>query len=301
MAVALGTRCQLVECKPVATNYTSRAPMMCPACNTEVDDDAAVCPSCDNVLDPSLFDASPPDEDAPRAPPPRRVAPKSGARPGVKRPATKPAVGGVKKKPAARPAPRRTDDDEPPAPRPRQDWRSQVSEEDWKANEGKAPEKFVVDKTLDANDAMVQTRQYLADLSTADKLALFGTSLLLLATFLPWRETVSEGDVLGVFSSGILVTALSAGALGGLVVRTRKLMPQVNPLLPWIAQLGCVGVAGVWCLIYMMLSWDPTLARSPIGNYEVWVSKPAFGLILALLAGITSIVGTIFGLKDVGR
>lgn len=219
----------------------------------------------------------------------------------MKRAAAKPGVGGVKKKPAARPAPRRTDDDEPPPAKAKDDWRSQISEADWKENAGVEKEKFVADKTLDANDAMVQTRQYLTELSMADKLSLFGTSLLLLATFLPWRESVSEGDVLGVFSSGILVTALAAGALGGLVVRTRKLMPQVNPLLPWIAQLGCVGVAGVWCLIYMVMSWDPTLAHSPIGNYQVWVSKPAFGLILALLAGITSVVGTIFGLKDVGR
>ena len=40
---------------------------------------------------------------------------------------------------------------------------------------------------------------------------------------------------------------------------------------------------------------------SSVGNYEVWVSKPSLGLIIAVLASITSIVGTIFGLKDVGR
>lgn len=276
--------------------------MMCPACNAEVDDNAAVCPECDNVLDASLYDVSAPSEDAPPAPPPRRAAPKSGARPGVKRPPTRPGAAPVKKKPAARPAPRKAaDDDDAPPPPKKADWRDQLSEEDWKEYGGKEPAKFVVDKTLDANDAMVQTKQYLAELSLADKLALGGTSLLLLATFLPWKETVAEGDVLGVFSSGILVTVLAGLALAGIIVRTRKAMPDINPLLPWIAQLGCVGVSGAWCLIYMAMSWDPTLARSPIGNYEVWVSKPAFGLILALLAGITSVVGTIFGLKDLGK
>lgn len=295
--MALETRRRLVECNPGAKHYSS-ARMMCPACNNEVDDTAAVCPHCDNVLDASLYDAAPPDEDAPPRPAPKRVAPKTGARPGVKRPATRPGAPAVKKKPAARRPP--VEDDAPP-PKKKDDWRSQLSEDDWKEYASKEPEKFVADKTMDANDAMLQTRRYLLELSMADKLALFGTSVLLLATFLPWRETVAEGDVLGVFSSGVIVTVLSALALGGIIVRTRKTMPDLNPLLPWMAQLGCVGASGVWCLIYMMLSWDPTLARSPIGNYEVWVSKPAFGLILALLAGITSIVGTIFGLKEVGR
>lgn len=277
--------------------------MMCPACNAEVDDNAAVCPNCDNVLDASLYDAAPPDEDAPPKPAPKRVAPKSGARPAVKKPGTRPGAPAVKKKPAPRPAqPRRApDEEEYVSPNKKQDWRSQLSEADWKENAVKEPEKFVADKTLDANEAMVETRQYLFSLSMADKLALFGTSVLLIATFLPWRETVSEGEVLGVFSSGALVAVLAGIALGGILVRTRKTMPDLNPLYPWMAQLGAVGVSGVWCLIYMMMAWDPTHARSPIGNYEVWVSKPAFGLILALLAAITSIVGTIFGLKEVGR
>lgn len=181
------------------------------------------------------------------------------------------------------------------------DWRSQISASDWTENQGKAPEAFVPNKTLDPNDAMTKTRQYLWALSMADKLALAGTSVLLISTFFPWKETVADGEVLGVMSSGILVTILSSVALGGIIVRTLKSMPTLNPLLPWVAQLGCVGVSGVWCLVYMKLAWDATPAHSQVGNFEVWVSKPSFGLILGLLAGITSIVGTIFGLKDVGR
>lgn len=279
--------------------------MKCTSCNKTVADDASVCPYCDAVLDASLFDASPPeDDDAP--PPPRRPAPRPGTKPGVKKVGPKPGTPGVKKKPAAaRPKPP-ADDDAPVDGRTAekkaaQDWRSQISASDWTDNQGKAPEAFVPNRTLDPNDAMVKTKQYLWGLSFADKLALAGTSILLVSTFFPWKETVADGDVLGVFSSGILVTLLSAIAVAGIIIRTRKTMPTLNPLLPWVAQLGCVGVSGVWCLVYMKLAWDATLTHSPVGNYEVWVSKPAFGLILALLAGITSIVGTIFGLKDVGR
>jgi hypothetical protein len=274
--------------------------MECPACNQPVADDAAVCPHCDNVLDPSLLDASPPDDDAP-PPPPRRPA-RPPTRPGAKKVAAKP--GAPKKRPATGAKPKRNlpaADDAPPPPSKKQDWRSQISEEDWKENAGRAPEAFVVDRSLDPNDAMAETRRYLAELPLADKLALFGAGTLLFATFLPWKETVEEGDVLGVLSSGVLVTVLAALAVAGIFVRTKKISTTLNPLLPWIAQLGCTGFAGLWCLVYMKVAWDPTLAQSKIGNFEMWVSKPVFGLFLALLAAIVSIVGTIFGLKDVGR
>lgn len=274
--------------------------MMCPSCNSEVADDAAVCPQCDAVLDPSLLDASPPEEDAP-APIRARVRPASKP---VKKVAARPAAAAPKKRPApAKPAPKRRpdDDDEPPPPSKKDDWRSQVSEEDWKANAGRAPEAFVVDRQLDPNDAMAATKRYLFELTMADKLALFGTATLLFSTFLPWKETVADGDVLGVFSSGIFVTLLSAMGVTGILVRTRKMSPTLNPLLPWIAQLGCTGFAGMWCLVYMKLAWDPTMAQSAIGNMQVRVSSPSFGLFLGVVAAITSIVGTIFGLKDVGR
>lgn len=274
--------------------------MNCPSCDSEVADDAAVCPNCDAVLDPSLFDVAPPDEHAPPPPPKKpkvltkgvkKVAPKPGAKPGVKKKA---------------PPPKKQVEEEVVEKGYRAttkvpDWRDQVSEEDWKANAGREKEAFVVDRTLDANEAMGDAKNYLVALNLADKLALFGTAAMVIGTFLPWKETVAEGDVLGVFSSGILVTFLGSVALAGIIIRTRKAMPNVNPILPWMAQLGAVGLSGVWCLVYISLSWDSTEAQSTIGNYTQWVSKPVFGLFLSLISAIVSIVGTTFGLKDLGR
>lgn len=288
--------------------------MKCYACSKNVAEDAAVCPFCDAVLDVSLLEAAPPEDndDAP-PPPPRRPAPKPGVKPGTK-PGVKPGVKKVGTKPAAPAVKRRAsnaarteeeEDADHAALKAKNaaanDWRSQVSEEDWKANEVKAKDKFVADKALDPELAMGATKQYLWDLTFADKIALGGTSLLLVSTFFPWKETVAEGDVLGVFSTGILVTLLAAMAVAGIIIRTRKTMPSLNPLLPWVAQLGCVGISALWCLVYLKLSWDSTPAMSSVGNYEVWVSKPVFGLFLAITASIVSIVGTILGLKDVGR
>lgn len=265
--------------------------MQCPSCNAEIDDDASICPNCDAVLDASFLEAPSP------APKVKRPPSKPAAKPVARRPPTRPGAPAVKKRPA--PAP--VSDEVTPPPKPKQDWRSQLSEADWKENEGRAPEKFVVDKAIDANQEMKDASQYLMSLSLADKLALGGAALLLISTFLPWAETAKEGDILGVFSSGAIVTVLSAAAIGGILVRTRKLMPDVNPLLPWIAQLGAVGISGLWCLVYFKLAWDHTLVQGAYGADKIWASKPAFGLILALLAGITSVVGTVFGLKDMGK
>lgn len=278
--------------------------MKCTSCHKNVADDAAVCPYCDAVLDPSLLDAAPPEDDDAR-PPPKRPAPRPATRPGVKKVATKPGARPVAKKPAVKkPAPKpRVEEDEDfvPTAEKKPDWRDQLTEEDWKSTAGREPEKFVADKTLQADDVMVKAKHYLWELPLADKIALGGASTLLISTFLPWKETVEDGDVLGVFSTGILVTLLAAGALAGLFVRTLKTMPSLNPLLPWAAQLGCVGLSGIWALLSVKLAWDSTLVQSSIGNERVWASKPVFGLFLAIMAAIVSIVGTIFGLKDVGR
>jgi hypothetical protein len=272
--------------------------MKCTSCNKTVAEDAAVCPYCDAVLDASLLDAAPPEDDGADepAPPPRRPAGKPLTRPGVKRVVKKKPVAGAKPKPKPRPV----DEDDVPQPK-KADWRDSISEEDWKANAGREPEKFEVDRAINPDDVMLKTKLYLLSLSLADKLALAGSSVLLISTFLPWKETVREGDVLGVFSSGLLVTVLAAIGVGGLLVRTLKTMPTLNPLLPWVAQLGCVGISGVWCLVYIKLAWDSTLVQSTIGNQQVWASKPVLGVFIAVVAGVVSILGTIFGLKDVGR
>ncbi len=231
--------------------------------------------------------------DAPSAPSkPKRPAPKSAPR----RPGAKPAA---RRAPAAKPA--EPAEDTPPPQKNVSDWRSQVSEEDWKQNEVAEKPKFVADKAMDANEVMGSAKTYLLALSLADKLALGGAALLLASTFLPWAETAKRGDVLGILSIGFLVTLSAATAVTGVLVRTLKAVPKLNPLLPWVAQLGGVGIGGLWCLVFIVMYWDATLVPAPIGNFQVWASKPAFGVIIALLASITSIVGTVFGLKDMGK
>ena len=259
--------------------------MRCPTCNSTVAEDAAVCPKCDAVLDPSLLDAKPPR--------PIKRAPRGS---GVKKPAPRPAQAGGKSR-----EPRRASVRSPQAPparsAPKRDWRDEISEEDWNQMPQGAQAKFVPDKALDPDDVMGQAKVFILDLSTADKLAFFGAATMLLACFFPWKETVSDGEVLGLLSLGVVVFALSLLALGAIVVRVRSSVKSLNPLVPWIAQLLAIGFSELWCVMYAATSLDTTAARSPVGNFEMWVSKPSFGLILAFLAGIVAAAGTVMGLK----
>jgi len=278
--------------------------MKCPSCNDAVPDDAAVCPNCDTVLDPSLLDAAPPESDdntGPGTRPPPRPASRPASRPGVKKVVKKPAPGGgTGKRPTTKPAGPRSRMPEAPARAAKvekADWRAQVSQADWDEMQQKDKEKFVADKGMDPDDVLKDARGFFASLSSFDKLAFFGTVGMLLSTFFPWKETVTDGDVLGLLSAGIVVTLLSALALAAMVLRVRKAF-SVSPILPWILQLGCIGFGVVWCLVYVKMSWDSTLVRSPIGNFDMWASKPSFGVIFGFLAGVVGGLGTLVGLKE---
>ncbi|MEW6430120.1 MAG: zinc ribbon domain-containing protein [Myxococcota bacterium] len=277
--------------------------MKCPSCNSAVADDAAVCPKCDAVLDPSLLDAAPPesDDDAPAARPPPRPAGRPAPRPAAKKVVKRPASG---KRPAAKSSTAaKSRMPEAPARQVRKesvDWREQVDESDWKEMNQRDREVFVADKGMDPDDVLKDARGFFAELSAADKMAFFGTAAMLLSTFFPWKETVTDGDVLGLLSAGVVVTLLSLLALVSMVLRVRQSF-KVNPLLPWIVQLACTGFGVVWCLVYVKTSWDSTLVRSPIGNFDMWASKPSFGVIFGFMAGVVGGLGTLLGLKDMGR
>jgi hypothetical protein len=278
--------------------------MKCPSCNSTVRDDAAVCPKCDAVLDPSLLDAAPPepDEDALR---PRRASRPAPSKPGVKKVVKKPmSAGATGRRPGPKPGAAKTRMPEAPArsakPKTSVDWRSQVSQADWNEMQQKSKEEFVVDKGLDPDDVLNDARGFFSLLSSADKLAFFGTSGMLLSTFFPWKETVQDGDVLGLLSAGIVVTLLSTLALASLVLRVRRTW-SVNPIVPWILQLGCLGFGIVWCLVYVKMSWDSTVVKSPVGNFDMWASKPTFGVIFGFMAGVVGALGTVAGLKELSR
>ncbi len=268
--------------------------MMCPNCQAENEDDAAICSSCDAVLDASAFDD---------APPKPKPAPRPGTRPGVKK-VVKRTGAAPAKKPAARPASARTATDpdaEVPAKKQSSNWRDHLSQEDWEQGQPKVAKVEAAGpepKAIDADAFLADMKRFVMELSTADKIAFFGMLTMVLTTVLPWKVTVIEGDVLGLLSEGVLVAGLTLMGIASLVIRVRKTMETLSPVVLFAVQLGALGLSLIWCVYFSVSSWDSTMAHSQVGNEMMRASRPAFGVILAFLAGGVGGLGTVLGLKE---
>ncbi|MBL8949182.1 MAG: hypothetical protein JNK82_00295 [Myxococcaceae bacterium] len=261
-------------------------------------DDAAICPECDNILDASFLSA-----DAPPAP--KKPAKKSttGVNKAVKKPST---TGNVKKPPAgssggAKAAPKRMMPDAPQR-RIRTPPEQRAPVEDWHVAKGErvdpASRPPPPSSSFDPEENMADARNFLVALSFPDKLAFWGAVATLFACFLPWKETVQEGESIGLLSLGALVFGANVVLMTALVIRVRKLMPKLHALVPWLLQFGTSSFSIVWSLVLIKLAVNTTKARALYGNEEVWVSKPGAGVVLAVITSIVALAGTLMGLRE---
>ncbi len=141
-------------------------------------------------------------------------------------------------------------------------------------------------------------RDFMGVLGRSDKFAFVGAATILVSAFLPWKETAAEGDILGLMSLGLLAVLAAIGIIGSIAVRVRRLMPNLNVLVPWLVQLGLSIFSVLWCIVFMKISYDATEVPSPMGNATIMNSSPSFGAFLGLMGALTSLAGTLLGLKE---
>jgi len=275
--------------------------MTCPSCGEAVADGVAICPQCDAVVDPSFFDK-------PSSPAPSK-RPAAGKKPAVRRPlatntgapprrtgntGVKPAV--KKDRPGGQGMPEAPQRMLKEAPEVRPDWR--VKDEPRAAPARATPSGYHM---VDPEDFWGEVKGFVSELTTADKLAFIGAFSALISCFFPWKDTITEGEVLGLMSLGAAVFGVTLIILVAIVIRVRKVMPALHALIPWLIQFGGACFCIVWCLVYIKLALDTTMARSPIGNFERWVSSPSAGVYIALLMSVVMLGGTLMGLKEKPR
>lgn len=262
--------------------------MKCPGCGAEVASGTSICPSCDYIIDDGFLGAAPPPSSE-----------KGDTNPGFQMPAHPPARPGKKRRPAARPAKRANGaarNEPPPAPTPMMAPvpPSRASEG---APSGGGPASY--SPVFRPDEAMDDARLFLGGLGTGDKLALTGGGLMALCSFLPWKDTAADGEVIGLQSSGVVATLLMVTAIGVLIARARKSL-RLGPALAWLIQLGSAGAAVAWCLVYIKVSTDLTPAHSVDGNMMVAASKPALGAYIGVVAGLIGAAGSLLGMKEGG-
>ncbi|WPB73520.1 hypothetical protein KYC5002_31255 [Archangium violaceum] len=141
-------------------------------------------------------------------------------------------------------------------------------------------------------------RDFVGVLGRSDKIAFAGGATILISAFLPWKETAEDGEILGLMSLGLLAVLAAIGIIGAITVRVRRFMPHLNALVPWVAQLGLSVFTILWCIVFMKLSYDATEVPSPMGNATIMNSTPSFGVFLGLLGALTSLAGSLMGLKE---
>lgn len=298
----------------------------CPGCGTKVADGTSICPKCDYIIDQSFLSSEPPagnnddDEATGAAPDPRQagtsrpvrpvgapgsktgttgkvravsVTGKSGPRPAVA--AGKSVTGRTGPRPAVRPAP----PSRAPEPAPEPETRAEPPPRQSILPPANPNRTFSTGTKIVAPEQMMEeAREFITDLSRADKLAFAGAAAVVLSCFLPWKETAVDGDVLGLMSSGLGALLLALLVMGALVLRVRKSMPRLNPLVPWMAQL----LGSVSCVLYTVVtlrfSIDSTEVPSAIGNAMIMNSSPSLGVFIALLGGLGAMAGSLLGLKE---
>ncbi len=240
--------------------------MLCPGCNTEVEADAAICPSCDHILDASFLG-----ELGGESTLPPRTKPRAAPKPAAPKPAAP--------KPVAAPA----------KPAPGEPVRGR------KLDVGGLEESSFTRESDDFAQEMLRTFK---GLPKSEKVGLIASGVAFLTLMLPWRSTAREGDEIG-----LLVGVWPAiAALGVLVacLQFRISGRYPGPFQRWHTVLGQL-VAGVaisgTAIVRMVLDTNLSEVKNALGSEIVVMSSPSFGAVIALLAGLAIAAGGLFSLQ----
>lgn len=288
-------------------------PVNCPQCQAKVPSGAAICPACDQILDESFLDGESEAEPAPAPKPAVRRRPAGASRPtGAGRAATgmnRAMTGAIR---SARPSDEQEQEPEPentnPGPPPREAPRWNGAD-DYVADDRPSAVDNEFEKSVD------DIKDYVTGLELGDKVALGSAVFTLFCTLLPWQEVLvptavgsfTNESFIGILNLGTLTFLLACATVGLLVVRTRSLFPQFNPVMVWSAQLGTTGANIFWCLLCILhyaRQADASVLEAMAGSQLKLATgappaaSPEIGLFLALLGCLGSLGGALLGLRS---
>ncbi len=294
-------------------NRATIDPSRCPACGATLDEDAAICPSCDHIVDASFLEdseTSPGEEDTdPRLQMPAGLEEDEGTDPGSK------AVLGA-------------DDlsDERYTEEPSQNSRNPSSRSDYgqsrevvtdtsplgieaqaRGSTSKEHQRGGPVGGMDPNSSSQLMDDYdslFTDLwqrflkvSLADKLLLCGLVLALMAVLLPWRAYVhTDGtyEVRSGISVGGWVTILLAGGMGAMF--WLRFFQEGGDRLEWLlAQLGISGAGVAWSIIAFLIGLRVGATAPDFGGPS---AGPVYGVVVSMLAWSIAGAGATLLLMD---
>jgi hypothetical protein len=153
-------------------------------------------------------------------------------------------------------------------------------------------------KIVAPEEIITGTRDFIRELTKADKITFAGAALVGLSCFVPWKETAADGEVLGLMSSGIGALLGAGLIIGAIFARVRRTLPKINPSAIWMTQLGASFLSVLYTVVFIKTAFDSTQVPSHFGNQMTWNSSPSFGVFLGLLGAIGALLGSVMGLKE---
>ncbi|MCL2012089.1 MAG: hypothetical protein FWG75_04795 [Cystobacterineae bacterium] len=295
--------------------------MRCPECGAQAADDAAFCPKCDHILDPSLFldelPAETPDHSHPRGNP--RGNPRTHSRAQTPQPMSDDT------NPRAQLSQLKSDDTNPRAqlPKPRAKPSSPSGADSRQSSRAKpskqspeSPQERPADSPPPSNEALAEqwlaqrpeksdfneAEMLLSSLKTdflaqsgPDKLLLISALGMIFSCFFQWQNLERSGEVLGFLSLGALIVPLAIASAGGMLWRKR--IHGSFPLFPWLLQ-GLSGLAAILlCLVLAKVFWVSQSAAELLGP-AAESSTPSLGLLMGLIFSLLNLAATGLGLKQ---
>ena len=254
--------------------------MQCPSCQFEVSRGTAICPSCDEILDASVFEpkaaeAWPEEKTAAleiesEKPPPRpRVVAKPTAR-------TDPEVPVAAPPPPAKPAPALRGD-------PRKAKAPAAGAPAAPAQKGRR--RRWARPTTSADEVLTDGWAAFRNLPTFEQFSIVALLLAAVSMLFPWRTTDTAGEEIGFFVLPIACLPLCiAGAAATLRMGSdlRGFRPEQLAVIQAVCGLLLVALAAYF--FYETL--DAGMYRSALGRLKLHTSTPEVGCVACGLAGL---------------
>jgi len=243
--------------------------VICPRCQTRLSDDAAICDSCDFIIDAAFLGENITNEaDAPPVADRTRV--RSGSPP-------------------------------PSAP-------AAAEEEDAGGSDALAPAvvrrsalERVAAPPASVNEAVHDLTETFRSFSRGEQFSAGGAMVFLFSLGLPWQWTEADDMTIGLFAGAAGLGLFAAVTCVAPFIRRRA---ALRPYLEWIsvASLSSAAIVLAGTVIFLLRCFDKvTVSMAGKMPKEHWKMYPEAGLFIGLIAAVAMLGGALFTFRDRNR
>lgn len=131
----------------------------------------------------------------------------------------------------------------------------------------------------------------LLNLPFEEKIEVFGSIVMMLMTFMPWRSLKGDDDIGLLTWGGFWCGSLAAGLLGVYYLRHTRRISTFPVQMLNMAELALAGLSLPTSVLFILFSVDWKQTKGIMGSTTTYTSMPSFGAFLGLLCGVAMTAG----------